>query len=112
MSFSAVASFSRAPASILQIALLLLWFGRAVLADSAVTCAIAPPVPSVPKSAKTFTGSTGSDETAAIQQALNGLQTGDWLVFPAGTYNISQHLTVLTSGVTLFGAGATIHSSN
>ena len=84
--------------------------GGAAIADSAGNCRISPPVPGIPGAAKTYTHTSGNDDTAAIQKALDGLQPGDWLVFPSGTYNISQHLTVLTPGVTLYGVGATIHS--
>ncbi|HEY6454405.1 MAG TPA: right-handed parallel beta-helix repeat-containing protein [Steroidobacteraceae bacterium] len=84
----------------------------AAFADSTANCSITPPLPAVPGTARIFARAPGADETAAIQEALNGLQTGDWLVFPAGTYNISQYLTVTTPGVTLYGKGATIHSTS
>ena len=47
-----------------------------------------------------------------IQQAINGLSSGDWLVFSPGSYTISKHLVVPVSGVTLYGKGAILHSSN
>jgi parallel beta-helix repeat protein len=98
---------------VIQIALLVAGcYSGALLADSTANCRITPPIPAVPSTAKTYSHRSGTDDTAGIQQALDGLQTGDWLVLPAGTYNISQHLTVLASGVTLYGAGATIHSSS
>jgi hypothetical protein len=87
-------------------------YSGAAFSDSTANCSISPPIPAVPNSAKTYARNSGTDDTAAIQRALDGLKSGDWLVFPAGTYNISQHLTVLVSGVTLYGAGATIHSTS
>ena len=36
----------------------------------------------------------GQDDTSAIQAALDSLQPGQWLVFPAGTYQHSRRLTV------------------
>ncbi|HEY6454407.1 MAG TPA: right-handed parallel beta-helix repeat-containing protein [Steroidobacteraceae bacterium] len=85
---------------------------RVAQAGSAASCSAEPPVPAVPRTAKIFTRGASADETAAIQQALNGLKSGDWLVFPSGTYVISRHLDVRASGVTLYGRGATLHSSN
>lgn len=54
-----------------------------------------------------------SDDTAAIQAAIDGLQPGQWLVFPAGRYLHASRLVVTRPGVTLDGrAGATLHATN
>jgi parallel beta-helix repeat protein len=75
-------------------------------------CDQSPVMPSPPAGAKVVSRDGTSDDTSAIQSAINGLHPGDWLVFPPGTYSISKHLTVPANGVTLYGKGATIHSIN
>jgi Right handed beta helix region len=54
----------------------------------------------------------GLDDAAAIQTALDGLQPGQWLVFPAGTYHQSKRLVVRTPGAILWSEGATLHATN
>jgi len=76
------------------------------------SCAVAPAVPAPPSGATVLPRSSGGDDTALIQQALKGLKSGDSLVFQPGTYNISKHLVLNVSAVTLFGNGATIHATN
>ena len=51
------------------------------------------------------------DDTAAIQRAIDALQPGQWLVFPPGRYLHSAALVVRQRGVTLWGAGATLHAT-
>ena len=52
------------------------------------------------------------DDTAAIQRALDGLKTGQTLVFPAGRYLTNKRLRVRVPGSTLDGTGATLHATN
>ena len=54
----------------------------------------------------------GLDDTLAIQTAINSLQPGQWLVFPAGTYEHRTRLTVRTPGVVLWSEGATLRATN
>jgi len=56
-------------------------------------------------------GNDAVDDTAAIQRALDALQPGQWLVFPPGRYLQSEALYVRRRGVTLWGAGATLHAT-
>ncbi len=88
-------------------------------ADGASTanCSIVPPIPPVPAGAKRVTDfgavpNDDLDDTVAIQRALDKLQPGDWLVFPAGRYLISKSINLRVAGTTLYGAGATIHATN
>jgi parallel beta-helix repeat protein len=75
-------------------------------------CDVIPAMPAPPAKAKLFRRSGAADDTADIQKAIRALRSGDWLVLPAGTYRISKHLTVPVDGVTLYGKGATIRSTN
>lgn len=50
------------------------------------------------------TGDSVTDDTAAIQEAINAVSAGGVVYFPVGTYKISSALVVST-GVTLRGAG-------
>jgi parallel beta-helix repeat protein len=84
----------------------------AVFAQTSASCSLNPPVPVVPKGAKVYSNAPQGDNTAGMQSAIDALKPGDWLVFPAGTYRISKHLTVLAQDVTLYGQGAVIHSSS
>jgi hypothetical protein len=52
------------------------------------------------------------DDTAAIQAALDALRPGQWLVFPAGTYEHARRLVVRTPGAVLWSQGATLHATN
>ncbi len=52
------------------------------------------------------------DDTVAIQAALDALKPGQWLVFPAGTYEHAKRLVVRTSGAVLWSQGATLHATN
>lgn len=54
----------------------------------------------------------GVDDTTAIQAALDALQPGQWLIFPAGTYQHSKSLVVRTPGAVLWSEGATLHATN
>lgn len=53
------------------------------------------------------TGNGTTDDTSALQNAINAAQTrGGGVVFlPAGTYKISAPLTISNSGITIAGAG-------
>lgn len=46
-----------------------------------------------------------TDDTLAIQAALDGLRPGQQLYFPAGTYKTSDTLLLKTNGCTIFGDG-------
>ncbi len=73
-----------------------------------------PVKPAITKNVKNF-GAKGdgvTDDTAAIQTALNGLSAGDWLVFPAGTYVHSAELKVTRPNVVLWSEGATLKATN
>src|SRR5262245_17705032 len=52
------------------------------------------------------------DDTDAIQRALDTLRAGQTLVFSPGRYQISRSLRVRNPGITITGAGATIHATN
>jgi len=52
------------------------------------------------------------DDTDAIQHALDALRAGQTLVFSPGRYLISRSLRVRNPGITITGAGATIHATN
>ena len=52
------------------------------------------------------------DDTAAIQRALDALQAGQTLVFPAGRYLTNKRLRVRVPGTSLDGTGATLHATN
>lgn len=54
----------------------------------------------------------GRDDGAAIQTALDSLQPGQWLVFPAGTYDHDRRLVVRTSNAVLWSEGAALHATN
>lgn len=54
----------------------------------------------------------GRDDTAAIQSALNSLTAGQWLVFPAGTYQHNARLVISTARVVLWSEGATLLATN
>jgi parallel beta-helix repeat protein len=82
------------------------------ISASLANCSIAAAIPSPPGSVKTFTRGPGSDDSGDIQKAVDALREGDWLVFPAGNYSISKHVTIAVTGVTLYGKGATIKSSS
>ena len=51
------------------------------------------------------TGNGTTDDTAAVQAAINAAGSGGVVYFPAGSYNLSSGLLVDNSGVTLEGAG-------
>ncbi len=54
----------------------------------------------------------GRDDTAAIQAALDSLSAGQWLVFPAGSYQHNAQLVVRTARVVMWSEGATLHATN
>lgn len=49
-----------------------------------------------------------TDDTAAIQAAVNALSANSCLVFPAGTYMVSNNIVSTTSDVSVLGYGAKI----
>ena len=57
------------------------------------------------------TGNGTTDDTAAIQSALNSLAAGDTLVFPAGTYRITSRITVPSNRTLQGQSGATLKGS-
>ena len=54
----------------------------------------------------------GSDQADALQQAINGLQTGQRLVFAPGHYVVGHSLVVNSAQVVLSGYGATLVATN
>jgi hypothetical protein len=95
----------------------LLLAGAAAAAPQAA-CLDLPALPSAPPSQGvlkvTDFGAKGRDEaddTVAIQRAIDALQPGQWLVFPPGRYLHRAALVVRQRGVTLWGAGATLHAT-
>lgn len=52
------------------------------------------------------------DDTLAIQRALDALNAGQTLIFPAGRYFMSRSLRVRVPGSVLDGRGATLHATN
>lgn len=98
------------------LAALLAAAGTAAAAQA--TCLDLPALPAAPPSQGvlkvTDFGAKGNDEvddTAAIQRAIDALQPGQWLVFPPGRYLQGGALYVRRRGVTLWGAGATLHAT-
>jgi hypothetical protein len=58
------------------------------------------------------TPNDATDDTAAIQRALDSLQSGQTLAFPAGRYLHNKRLRVRVAGLTLRSDGATLHATN
>ncbi|KWH04777.1 hypothetical protein WT58_21340 [Burkholderia territorii] len=56
--------------------------------------------------------SDGSDQTDALQAALNTLQAGQTLILAPGRYTVSRSLSVAGSGVVVSGYGATLVATN
>lgn len=83
---------------------------------SFAACAALPPLPAKPADARSVREfgikGDGSDETAALQRALDSLKPGQWLVFPAGRYVHSKSLQVKVPGTVLWSEGATLHATN
>lgn len=52
------------------------------------------------------------DDTGPIQQALDRLTPGQWLVFPPGRYLHNRSLRVTVAGARLWGEGARLHATN
>lgn len=99
------------------LAALLVAAGPAAAAPQA-SCMDLPALPAAPPAEGvlkvTDFGAKGNDEvddTAAIQRAIDALQPGQWLVFPPGRYLQGGALYVRRRGVTLWGAGATLHAT-
>lgn len=97
-----------------------------VLYAASVTAALTALVPDAPASVParlaarvvrdvTAFGATGdgaTDDTAAIQRAVDSLEPGDTLAFPAGTYLHADLITVERAGVRLEGLpGATLEAT-
>ena len=57
-------------------------------------------------------GDGQSDDTSALQRALNSLYAGGTLVLPAGTYVQTRCLRVSHARVRILGRGAVLHASN
>jgi polygalacturonase len=55
-------------------------------------------------------GDGQTDDTAAIQAAIDGMTGGGTLVFPEGTYMHSRSIKVANPGVKLWGYGARLHA--
>lgn len=103
-------------------ALLTLCLAEAGAAAPMAACLDLPTLPTAPPTGSagpaplkvTDFGADGrgqADDTAAIQRAIDALQPGQWLVFPPGRYRHSAALVVRQRGVTLWGAGATLHAT-
>ncbi|WP_175873896.1 right-handed parallel beta-helix repeat-containing protein [Burkholderia sp. BCC0397] len=56
--------------------------------------------------------SDGSDQTDALQAALNALQPGQTLILAPGRYTVSRSLSVAGSNVVVSGYGATLVATN
>ncbi|WP_322026703.1 right-handed parallel beta-helix repeat-containing protein [Burkholderia sp. BCC1977] len=54
----------------------------------------------------------GSDQTDALQAALNALQAGQTLILAPGRYTVSRSLSVAVAGVVVTGYGATLVATN
>jgi hypothetical protein len=85
----------------------------------AASCSVPPALPTAPpaRGALQVTefgarADDDRDDTAALQVALDALEPGQWLVFPPGRYLHDAALFVRRRGVTLWGAGATLHATN
>jgi parallel beta-helix repeat protein len=82
------------------------------------SCASLPPMPVKPASGtrnvRDFgaTPDDSTDDTDAIQRALDSLSPGQWLIFPAGRYKHSKSLKVRVSNVVLWSEGAALHATN
>ncbi|WGY71251.1 right-handed parallel beta-helix repeat-containing protein [Burkholderia cepacia] len=72
----------------------------------------AAPAPAVPAAATIRPASDGSDQTDALQAALNALQAGQTLILAPGRYTVSRSLSVAMSGVVVSGYGATLVATN
>jgi hypothetical protein len=84
---------------------------------SDASCFALPPLPARPARVRSVTdfGATpndATDDTDAIQRALNSLSPGEWLVFPPGRYQHSKSLHVKVPNTVLWGDGATLHATN
>jgi parallel beta-helix repeat protein len=75
-------------------------------------CATPPAVPRPPHNARRIFSAAGGDDYSRIRQTIDELHPGDWLVFEAGPYEISRHLSIGVNGVTLYGPGAIIHATS
>jgi parallel beta-helix repeat protein len=87
------------------------------LGSTPSTCETVPPMvsPTVQRRVTDFGAvpDDGRDDTAAIQRALDGVNSGEMLVFPTGRYHISKWVRVRKPGITIRGAsGAIIHGTN
>ena len=74
-------------------------------------------MPTKPAAARTITDygvapSDTLDQASAIQAALDAMQPGEWMVFPAGTYRHSKSLIVRVPGVVIWSEGATLVATN
>ena len=59
-----------------------------------------------------YPAADGSDQTDALQQTVDGLQSGQRMVFAPGQYIVSRSLLVKNPGVVISGYGATLVSTN
>ncbi|RQT00876.1 right-handed parallel beta-helix repeat-containing protein [Burkholderia seminalis] len=71
-----------------------------------------PAVRAVPAAVTVRAASDGSDQTDALQAALNALQAGQTLILAPGRYTVSRSLSVATSGAVVSGYGATLVATN
>jgi hypothetical protein len=81
------------------------------------SCYSLPPLPTKPSNARKVSDfgvypSDTKDQTIGIQNALNALKAGEWLVFPAGRYRHSKSLKVRVPNVVLWSEGAILHATN
>ncbi|HEU4622273.1 MAG TPA: right-handed parallel beta-helix repeat-containing protein [Burkholderiaceae bacterium] len=84
---------------------------------SGAACEGLPAMPSVPSGARSVREfgaipNDNIDDTAAIQRALNSLQPGQWLRFPAGRYIHNKSLWMHVPGSVMWSDGATLHATN
>ncbi len=87
------------------------------VAPPSSSCTLLPPLPARPsrvRNVKDFGATVDdlTDDTAAIQRAINALSPGEWLVFPQGRYLHNTSIRVKTPNVVLWSEGATLHATN
>ncbi|HEU4621210.1 MAG TPA: glycosyl hydrolase family 28-related protein [Burkholderiaceae bacterium] len=84
---------------------------------TAAACEVLPAMPALASNYRSVLefGAVPNDEnddSAAIQRAVNALQPGQTLVFPAGRYIHNKAIWVRVPGAILWSQGATLHATN
>jgi Pectate lyase superfamily protein len=86
-------------------------------AANLVACAALAPLPARPARVRSVIEfgarpNDATDDTEAIQRALDALAPGEWLVFPPGLYLQSRRLRVRVPNTVLWGEGATLQATD